>query len=119
MSSNLWSSLLQESSKRTKHPDSIAIFLGDSECGKTKLVERLCISDNKELLSNSEYVSKEIMSYNFLDIDDAFTSGEMPSKVGIWSISDKCFDNAIETVTKLSKSEKVSIICSVLYVADR
>ena len=110
MSCELWSALLRESSKRSKyHDDSICVFLGDSNCGKSNLIDRLCAT-NKLKDSNPtspEYVSKEILSYNYFEIDDG-PSLDIPSKLGIWSISDKCFDRALETVIDPIKTNKVT-----------
>ena len=107
MSCDLWTSLLRESSKRSKyHNDSICIFLGDSDCGKTKLIDTLCTNNNVKDSSANEYVSKEILSYNYFDIEDN-SSLDIPSKLGIWSISDKCFNHALETVVNPTKTNKV------------
>lgn len=39
---NLWSSVLQESSKRTKYPVGSVLFVGDANCGRTSLINKLC-----------------------------------------------------------------------------
>jgi GTPase SAR1 family protein len=104
---DLWSSLLRESSKRSNYPEGTVLFLGDSYCGKTKLVEQLCTHDSKDIHSQSEYVAKEILSYNFFEIDESFSNSDISSKIGIWSIGDKCFDHAIEMVINAVKQNKV------------
>lgn len=39
---NLWSSVLQESSKRTKYPVGTVLVVGDANCGRTSLINKLC-----------------------------------------------------------------------------
>ena len=124
MASDLWGSLLRESSKRFRYPDSVCVLLGDSECGKTKLVEKLCSTNangknnnNNASSSSSEGISKEIMSYNYFEIDETLANSEVPSKVGIWSVGDKCFHGALETIIRPTKSkiERVRLIIVILY----
>lgn len=107
-SNDLWGSLLRESSKRLRYPDSICIVLGDSECGKTKIVEKLCSTSTNGKNANvssssSENASREIMSYNYFEIDEVLANSEVPSKVGIWSIGGKCFNGALETIVRSNK----------------
>ena len=104
---NLWSSLLRESSKKTKYSDALTVFLGNSDCGKTKLVDKLCAHPSKENNVDVEYVSKEIVSYNFFETDESLSDTDLHSKVGIWSISDKCFDNALNTVVTPANTDRV------------
>jgi len=125
MASDLWGSLLRESSKRFRYPDSVCILLGDSECGKTKLVEKLCSTTNgknninasssSSSSTNDDGISKEIMSYNYFEIDEALANSEVPSKVGIWSIGDKCFHGALETIIRPNKSKTDRVRCHFIY----
>jgi hypothetical protein len=73
--------------------------VGDSSCGKNKLLEKICGS------TDAEYV-KEIISYNYLEVDEGIPDS---SKVNIWSIGDKCFDLAFETIIHPEKNDKVLI----------
>ncbi len=54
MSSNIWESLLKESAKRVHLPEGTVLFLGNSGCGKSDLVRRIC-SD----LANSDAVDQD------------------------------------------------------------
>ena len=112
MANDLWSSLLKESSKRFKYPDATCILLGDVDCGKTKLVENLCSSSNsKDKLQSSTSDSnvKEILSYSFFEVDESMATAETPSRIGVWSINDKCFDQALHTAVRPSKSKSEKV----------
>lgn len=43
---NIWESLLKESSKRVHLPDGAVLFFGGAGCGKTSLVNKLCEDSN-------------------------------------------------------------------------
>ena len=43
---NIWESLLKESSKRVQLPDGSVLFFGSAGCGKTALVNKLCEDSN-------------------------------------------------------------------------
>ena len=105
MPHELWSSLLRESSKRTKGIEGVCVFVGDSGCGKSHLIEKLCVQETKNQTSITR-VDKEIISYNTFEIDEAISNVEVSPRVGVWSFSDKCFNNALDIVV-LPQTEKV------------
>lgn len=98
---SLWSNLLKESSKRVRLEDSCCIFVGDVGCGKSRLTEKLCFRENskEQLLDTNGYQNKEVISYNYFDVEEGISNSELASKVNLWSISNKSFDNSMETVS--------------------
>ena len=57
----LWENLLKESSKRIKQLEGTIVIIGDSGCGKTKLLQSMCPTSTEKL-------PNEIISYNFFNI---------------------------------------------------
>jgi GTPase SAR1 family protein len=92
---NLWSSLLKESSKRSKLPEATCIFVGDQNVGKNATIEKICAqTENKDLVGRI----KDIISYNFIDLDEGSSDAESVTRINVWSFSSKTFDGCFEHV---------------------
>jgi hypothetical protein len=100
---NLWTSLLQESSKRSQIPESTCIIVGDPNSGKKQLLQKIC-----NLQSSSEGIDfqKELISYSYFDIDEGYL--ESISRVNVWSFDHHIFNNAFEIIGDSNKTDKVS-----------
>lgn len=106
---NLWSTLLKESSKRVKAPDSVCIIFGDHDSGKSSLLNKLGGDSTLGGERNSSTV-RDIISYTYIDVDEEFLDSDSVSRINLWSISDKTFAGCIENVIKPGESERVRSI---------
>lgn len=101
---NLWSSFLRESSKRTQNQESTCIIVGDEHCGKRQLSSVLCAQDDvKENSTNKN----SILSYNYFDIDDKDL--ETTTRVNTWLFEKNIFDSAFDILKSTCKTDKVSV----------
>ena len=105
---NLWSTLLKESSKRFKAPEATCIFLGDTDIGKSTLLNKIGGS-TVEPDANGRMI-KDIISYAFIDVDEGILDSESVSRINLWSISNKTFEGCIENVVRPGKSERVGLL---------
>lgn len=110
-SNSLWESLLKESSKRTRQSRAVSTWFGDINVGKNSVISKFCTDSTTEL-SEKEQTSvpgirsiKEILSYSYLDVDDV--DSDSYSRVDIWSVNDKTFDESVENVVRPLESDKV------------
>lgn len=99
--SNLWVSLLRESSKRAQIPESTCILLGDKESGKRTLMERLCNN-----VCKTEH--DDILSYNYFDVEEG--AFEFTSKINMWSFGESIFDKSIEILGNSNVQHKVGFV---------
>ena len=105
-SQNLWSTLLRESSKRFKAPEATCIFCGDRGIGKSSLVSMIGGNSNYDVDGNGGII-KDIISYAFLDVDEGVLDSDSVSKINVWSINNKTFDNCMQNVIKPDKQGRV------------
>lgn len=106
LDNNLWSQLLRESSKRPKQPQATCVLVGDIGSGKNSLLDKIC---NNKSLSNKN--GNEIISYNYLDIsDEGLEDIENVSRINIWTISDKSFDQSFDVLVNPKITDSVSIL---------
>ena len=88
--SNLWESLLRDSSLKNNQVNNIVYFFGDSNIGKSKLLEKFCLG--VELKEKQSWNLTEIISYDYfspLGADDG-PGGDLESNlVGVWSFNNQ------------------------------
>ena len=103
---NLWSTLLKESSKRFKAPEATCVFLGNANIGKRTLMAKIGECPGFDLESNSRVI-KDIVSYTYMDVDEGLLDSDSLSRINLWSVSDKNFEDCIDKVIKPRKFERV------------
>ncbi len=65
---NIWETLLRDSSKRGRLPEGAILFVGNSGCGKSSLVRRLCAQGTEGDIAGN---SIDILRY------DSFVAGDI------------------------------------------
>ena len=108
---NLWETLLRESSKRSKLPEGTVLFFGNMGCGKNVLLEKFCSSNLDTKTSGIGRGKAEVISYNFFnaaDADDGPVDQESVSRVSVWSFNNQTFGGALDIVLNPTKIEKAS-----------
>jgi septin family protein len=113
LENNLWSTLLKESSKRPKQLQATCVLAGDIGSGKNSLLNKVC--NNKSLSNNN---GNEIISYNYLDLSDEGLSEDIEnvSRINIWTISDKSFDQSFDVLVNPKITDSVSTYLLFLYL---
>lgn len=104
---NLWSTLLKESSKRFKAPEATCVFLGNANIGKRTLMGKIGECPGFDL--ESSRVIKDIVSYTYMDVDEGLLDSDSLSRINLWSVSDKNFEDCIDKVIKSRKLERVGV----------
>lgn len=127
---NLWTSLLRESSKRSKVlTDSKVLIVGDPECGKSSLLEKLCTTSNtltpnssSSMLNNDNSLlsmangmhknfPKTFVDYNFLEVDESLIldGGEnvTTTPINVWSFDPQSYGGQFDFANGLNKQDKV------------
>lgn len=103
-SENLWSTLLRECSKRSRFADAHCIFVGESMCGKSALVDKICHEDQNLIALHSP---NEFVGYDYFDVEEGLSDSDLASKINVWSLNENFFENPLETFIQPSKNEKV------------
>jgi predicted ATPase len=103
-SANLWSSLLKESSKRSKLPDSTCVFVGDKSVGKNAIIEKICAQTES---TDAVGRIKDLISYNYIDLDDGSSDAELMARINVWSFSSRTFNDCFEHVLRPKKGDRV------------
>lgn len=107
---NIWSSFLKESSKRSQNQEATVIVLGNDGSGKDQLVKALSAKATERDTNPS---SKQIASYVYFDADEKDL--EVQTRVNVWAFGPKIADKAFE-ILQPSYTNKVrdthSISCS-------
>lgn len=107
---NIWETLLRDSSKRGRLPEGAILFVGNSGCGKSSLVRRLCAQGAEaEVMSNSP----DILRYDSFvagDSDEGLSDNLSSTRVGVWSASEMTFQDTATAVVAPNSVEKF-VIC--------
>ena len=90
--SNLWASIMNGSSKRSKAIDATCVIFGDRDVGKGTLLGKIGNSSThdvmKSLIGAGSRVMKEIVSYSYVDVEETWISDfESISRINLWSLS--------------------------------
>lgn len=106
--SNLWETILRDSTKRSRLPEGTILFIGESCSGKNELVEKLTSVDSKQ----SNRSKTEILSYCFFhatDPDEGPVDIETATRINLWSLGDQAF-GASDLVLDPTKLERAVIM---------
>ena len=117
---NLWTSLLRESSKRSRVlPDSKVFVCGDSGCGKSTLLDKVCNPSHTYASNfannNADDLGKKFVEYNYLELDDSMVSDSndgtgialSSSPVHMWAYDVRAFGNNFDYMQSITKQDKV------------
>ena len=100
---NIWSSFLKESSKRSQNQESSCLLFGDDACGKRHLTHTLCANSSEVEASVNH---QDVVSYSYFDVEDKDV--EAPTRVNMWLFGSKIVNHAFDIVYH-SRTEKVSV----------
>ena len=120
---NIWNSFLAKTSKRVQNEHGTCVIMGDSKCGKTDLMKKLCAEknlsqqaedDDDDVVTKNDFAlaQKELLSYDYFYIDDDDDTTD-DSRVNVWSFNDHMFEHAFDIVGKDSMRDErfVFILC--------
>lgn len=106
---NIWTSFLDGCSKRVRNQHGTCVIIGDTQCGKTDLVLKLCADknlsqqaeeddeDEDRQKNETSIAQKELLSYDYFYIDDDDDTTD-DSRVNVWSFNDHMFEHAFQIV---------------------
>ena len=128
MAENLWSTLLNETSRKPQLLDATCFIFGD--CAKIKrcLADKLCATKGVAdaifdplpgVAVPSEICLEFVEIYNYFEIEEGLTDSEL-GKVNVWSINEHCFDYSLDIVTDPEITNRVCgfitrSVCSTLH----
>lgn len=98
---NLWSSFLRESSKRSQSQESTCIIVGDESSGKRQLLNNICSTGEVDTQDSR----RDIVSYKYFDVDDKDL--ESTTRVNAWVFDTSVFGSAYDILRNNCKSDKV------------
>lgn len=110
--SNLWETILRESSKRARLPEGTVLFIGENSSGKNDLIEKLTSADSKQ----SNRAKSEILTYSFfhaMDPDEGSVDVETVTRINLWSLGDQALYGASDLVLDPVKLERVVIMIGI------
>jgi GTPase SAR1 family protein len=88
---NIWSSFLKASSKRSQNQEAAVLVVGHPSAGKGQLVQALCSSSAEKV---DVAAGKQAVSYTYFDAEEKDL--EAQTRINVWALGTKIIDKAFE-----------------------